>query len=673
MTTEDPIRVLVLGGGVGAVTAAFDLTSTYAAQQRFRVTLLQHGWRMGGKGSSGRQGREERVQEHGLHLFMGFYDNAFRVIRQCYGELRPDPDERFQNWTQAFAAQDYVTLGAPGVSDGAQPFYFPKLPGTPGDPRAEMDLAELAMELPRWMVGSFEQAENLSWPARKLLKKAASELLRVMEEMLRVEASFARSVLAGARRGAVDKLLSKCLVPALELLRRRGVASWRVHALELAFAFALGLLRDVLPALSFESINDLDFRDWLRKHGAPEAALQSPLVMGLYDLAFAYEDGDRGKPRVEAGTMAKTFLRMALTYRDAPLYRMNAAMGDTVIGPLYRVLERRGVALKLFHRVQSVTLSADGSTVEKIVVSRQVDLVGGTYTPMKKVRGVHCWPAQPFWDQIVGGQAMSEAGVDLESATCTQEVERFTLERGRHFDVVVMGLSVGAFPTVCKDLIDKHPAWKDMATRLKTVRTQAAQLWLKKTTMQMGFSPELTVQSGGSPPFDSWGDMSHLLPVEQWPAANEPRSIAYLCTVLPEGTNEPARALDEVKHNARAWLDMHGVALWPGARTRGGTFDDDLMVIPDGVRADPLGAQYLRANIDPTERYVQSVPGSSRFRMKADGAGIDNLYLAGDWVHTSVNGGASEAAFEAGAASARAILNRFQPSGLARGSSRPRP
>src|SRR5580704_11249831 len=179
MTTQAPIRVLVLGGGIGALTAAFDLTSTYAAQQRFQVTLLQHGWRAGGKGASGRGGDEARVQEHGLHLLMGFYDNAFRVIRQCYGELRPDPDERFQNWSDGFAAQRFVTLGAPDLADGAHTINFPELPGTPGDPRVEADVADYASELLRWMEQLFEEAESLlSGPARAVLAGAVARLRR---------------------------------------------------------------------------------------------------------------------------------------------------------------------------------------------------------------------------------------------------------------------------------------------------------------------------------------------------------------------------------------------------------------------------------------------------------------------------------------------------------------
>jgi len=55
---------------------------------RFEVTVYQMGWRLGGKGASGRnRERADRIEEHGFHLFFGFYDNAFAMIQRMYGEL----------------------------------------------------------------------------------------------------------------------------------------------------------------------------------------------------------------------------------------------------------------------------------------------------------------------------------------------------------------------------------------------------------------------------------------------------------------------------------------------------------------------------------------------------------------------------------------------------------
>ncbi|MDQ4129490.1 MAG: NAD(P)-binding protein, partial [Actinomycetota bacterium] len=84
-------RVAVLGGGVGALTAAFEL-SRGAWQERFEsITVYQLGWRLGGKGASGR-GVNGRIEEHGLHVWFGFYENAFRMMRECYRDLGRDPD-----------------------------------------------------------------------------------------------------------------------------------------------------------------------------------------------------------------------------------------------------------------------------------------------------------------------------------------------------------------------------------------------------------------------------------------------------------------------------------------------------------------------------------------------------------------------------------------------------
>ena len=54
MTEAPPLqRVVIVGGGCGGVAAAFWLSSA-ALRSRFHVTLYTHGWRLGGKGASGR-------------------------------------------------------------------------------------------------------------------------------------------------------------------------------------------------------------------------------------------------------------------------------------------------------------------------------------------------------------------------------------------------------------------------------------------------------------------------------------------------------------------------------------------------------------------------------------------------------------------------------------------
>src|SRR6516225_6692804 len=84
-----PTRVAVIGGGRASMAAAFELTRP-EQRGRYAVTVYQMGFRLGGKGASGR-GVSGRIEEHGLHLWMGFYENAFRLMRECYAELGRDP------------------------------------------------------------------------------------------------------------------------------------------------------------------------------------------------------------------------------------------------------------------------------------------------------------------------------------------------------------------------------------------------------------------------------------------------------------------------------------------------------------------------------------------------------------------------------------------------------
>ena len=66
-------RIAILGGGMAALTAAFEITDAPGWQDEFEVTVYQLGWRLGGKGASGRNAAHcERIEEHGLHILLGF-------------------------------------------------------------------------------------------------------------------------------------------------------------------------------------------------------------------------------------------------------------------------------------------------------------------------------------------------------------------------------------------------------------------------------------------------------------------------------------------------------------------------------------------------------------------------------------------------------------------------
>src|SRR5919197_3584044 len=98
-------RIAILGGGVGSVTAAVQL-SNEGWQQRFdSITLYQLGWRLGGKGASGR-GPGMRIEEHGLHIWFGFYENAFRMLRGCHQELDQRADAGQPRWPLPFRNMD---------------------------------------------------------------------------------------------------------------------------------------------------------------------------------------------------------------------------------------------------------------------------------------------------------------------------------------------------------------------------------------------------------------------------------------------------------------------------------------------------------------------------------------------------------------------------------------
>lgn len=114
-------RVIVLGGGAAGLAAAYELSRPKLGRRRRPVTLYQSGWRLGGKGASGR-GEFDRIEEHGLHVWFGFYRNAFSLLGDAYRKVR-DQELGFTTLDEAFRPCDQLGLIAPrpGYEPGAVP------------------------------------------------------------------------------------------------------------------------------------------------------------------------------------------------------------------------------------------------------------------------------------------------------------------------------------------------------------------------------------------------------------------------------------------------------------------------------------------------------------------------------------------------------------------------
>lgn len=695
-----PRRIAVLGGGVGAMSAAFWLTSRPDWQRHYQIDVYQMGWRLGGKGASGRNAAMgERIEEHGLHIWFGFYDNAFQLMQHAYGELARPPGSPLATWDEAFRPHRLVNL-TERIEDAWRVWSIltPLLPGTPGTPREATSSADGLADLLAWVVAWLSEwnlrsgrplAMDCGKPGAALLADAglssseAHDALAVVElahELARADAASGTTQhLQGVL--ALLRWLQAALHDVGDWLRQHGV--WpddirRIYlCMDLALAVAIGMIADGVIEHGFEVINGAEFSAWLAAHGAQADSVGSAPVRGFYDLVFAYRDGDPSKPDIEAGTMLRGMLKVGLGYRGAIMYKMQAGMGDVVFAPLHELLERRGVRFHYFHKLLQMRPDAAGAHVQALDLQQQVRLVDG-YRPLVEVKGLPCWPEQPLYDQIDPAQAalLQRDGINLEShwSDWPQRYEQAfgqplpvrTLRRGEDFDDIVFGLSVASLADVAAPLFAASPSLLACSERIGAVATQAYQVWTTQDLQGLGWQcpvaqGEEPVLSGFTEPFDTWASMTQLLCREAWPAGLEPRGVSYFCNAFgvdayppPSQHDFPARCADLVKASAIRQLEQDIRALWTNVGAEG--FPWHWLVDPaHGIGVQRFDAQYWRANVDPSERYVQSLVATSRYRLRADESGFANLFLAGDWLKTGLDAGCVEAAVMGGMQASRAI------------------
>jgi uncharacterized protein with NAD-binding domain and iron-sulfur cluster len=232
---------------------------------------------------------------------------------------------------------------------------------------------------------------------------------------------------------------------------------------------------------------------------------------------------------------------------------------------------------------------------------------------------------------------------------------------------VVLAVSVATLPEVARELIEREPCWRDMVRHVTTVPTQTFQLWIRESAAELGWPHAPANLSGFVEPFDTWAEMSHLIPEENW---HDPiRSIAYFCSVLPDVLPDGVQVSEAfwreqsetVRANALRFLNRDAGTLWPKA-VRDGEFRWDILASECQSEAcrgpKRFDAQLWKANVNPADRYVQSLPGSIRHRISPLDMSFDNLTIAGDWTRTGLDSGCIESAVISGLLAAHALSNK---------------
>ena len=421
MPASQPVKkIAIFGGGLGSLTTAFALTSRRNWREHYEITVYQMGWRLGGKGASGRNPEPDcghRIEEHGFHVWLGFYDNASKMIQESYAELARTTGP-LRTWTDAFKKHSLVVIQE--VIDGERKQWQIKFPegirtpgtvvrlglfgyaarmfkllydGLPATPTRGP--ASIAPVLRLW-----QTIWRTAFIALLLCLSVAEYFLRLLENRVRRQLEETR----GSAARHVLRPLHRLLAWVVRRWRTIAEASsqlvmaWADGAqvsnpddgrrLQIFFDLSLAVLRgiivDDIVAKGFESI------DHLRVQGlaSPAQRTAGERQLGDHHLDLRREfllhrrrpdpaQLRRGRgPELLPANLSR--LQGSAALQDA------GGNGGRGHRPPVRGAQETGVQFKFFHRIDELVYDAVAGRISAIELTEQV-ILNGDYDPLVKV------------------------------------------------------------------------------------------------------------------------------------------------------------------------------------------------------------------------------------------------------------------------------------------------
>jgi uncharacterized protein with NAD-binding domain and iron-sulfur cluster len=697
-------KVAILGGGMAGLAAAFELSE----RDDYDVTVYTRDWLLGGKGASTRnEATRDRIEEHGLHIWFGFYDNAFALMERVYREAGGTVETNFIPCGE-------VVLAEPRDGGWVLHRFDPPVrsDSKPGDD-AEFDYWDaieqtLAWVVERWGNVSHKDSRGVAHFLRGLVRffigiflprsSAARDRGPVGDALVATFGRVASWIAKLTRRlgklsDFITKLADGHLRRRTEALRsgkadrmagiphvaRRISSRRRARQLPLgetshseAVADLLGKFLEWGQHTWFEPDREKDDDARLLYYvvDTVTAVLNGVTADRANDLGLGVIDDmdlrdwllkhEASRETVENAPFIRALYDLAFGYRDGESDRPDIAAGKALqacarISFMYRgnlaYKATNGLGDAVFAPLYTA-LRRRGVTFEFFHEVENLEVGDGAVTRITGTRQVPATSYAPLrpdgtWpSKPRWGLGETDTGPATDPAP---PAEPFALSRGTDFDKVVLAISGGCLKTVCTEVSAAVPAFATMVVNTHAIATQALQVWLTGPLRSEQWQHDANAAlSGYQQPLASYSGMAHVLAKEGWTDADGVKDLAYFCGVLPANGGPPLSVRERVE-GALTFIapQVHGRA--------SGIFSDWDLLFGTSAGADRAAEQYYRQNRAPAELYVTTHAGTPRFRLWPDESGLANLVLAGDWTRNGIDGGCMEAAVASGFLAARAL------------------